>query len=146
MGDPLAGKIRFSSYCEPPLAARKYKVGAQQTVTESHGRANQGAPLWAYPFTVNFEFVVGGPRFALNPTDIYSVYPPESSTGNFATCLPHIVFTRRTIPWERKFFPGSPQHQPWMALLLFSAEEGKEGTGIPKIQPRKVNDLFDKNE
>ncbi|MFZ0792466.1 MAG: hypothetical protein WAM65_01770, partial [Candidatus Korobacteraceae bacterium] len=92
MSDPVFGKIRFSSFCQPPLAPATYKLEVRQTVTTL-----QPAPF-ACP---DFEFSVAGPRFALNPADIYSVYPPESSTGNFASTLPHVVFTRRTIPWER---------------------------------------------
>lgn len=134
MGDPVSGEIRFSSYCQPPLTAPTYKVVVQQTVTQ----------LQPEPFAApDFEFAVAGPRFALNPADIYSVYPPEGSTGDFARSLPHVVLTRRTIPWERKMAPDSPVCRPWMALLLLSAEGGNEGTGIPKSEPRKVSDLFD---
>jgi hypothetical protein len=122
------GKIQFSSYWRAPLEADTYKLTVQQTVKQLTGT----------PFTpVNFEFVVGGPRFALNPADIYSVYPPEGSSGDFERSLPHIVFARPTIPWERKL--SSLPHQPWMALLLFSAADG-----IPEIEPRKVRDLLQK--
>lgn len=133
MSDPVFGKIRFSSFCQPPLAPATYKLEVRQTVTTL-----QPAPF-ACP---DFEFSVAGPRFALNPADIYSVYPPESSTGNFASTLPHVVFTRRTIPWERTITSTSPVERPWMALLLLSTEGGQEGTVIPKIEPRKVRDLM----
>jgi hypothetical protein len=130
--DPVSGHILFSRYARSPLDPGKYKVVVRQTVTELH----------ADPLKADFEFVVDGPRFALNPADIYSVYPPEGSTGDFERSLPHVVFARRTVPWERKISSASPDHQPWMALLLLSAEDGKEGTGIPKIEPRKVRDLI----
>jgi hypothetical protein len=131
--ETISGDIRFSRYWRSPLEAGNYKVVVQQTVAEL-----QGAPVPAAPFTsVDFEFVVSGPRFALNPADIYSVYPPEGATGEFDRSLPHIVFGRPTIPWERKLATASPDHQPWMALLLFSPEDG-----IPKIEPRKVRNLI----
>jgi hypothetical protein len=134
---PVSGKIRFSRYARSPLEPGKYKVVVGQTVTELHAGSSAADPFTA----VDFEFVVEGPRYVLNPADIYSVYPPEGSTGDFERSLPHVVFARRTVPWERKISSASPDHQPWMALLLFSAEDGDNGTGIPKIEPRKVRDL-----
>ena len=139
MADGTAsGRIRFSRYWRAPLEAGEYKIVVQQSVTELHE-----APEPAGRFTpVNYDFVVNGPRFALNPADIYSVYPPEGATGDFERSLPHIVFARPTIPWERRISTASPDHEPWMALFLFSAEDGPHGTGIPKIEPRKVRDLI----
>src|ERR1700722_3311831 len=136
--DTVSGGIRFSRYWRAPLEAGEYKVVVQQTVTELHE-----VPEPAALFTpINYDFVVNGPRFSLNPTDIYSVYPPEGATGDFERSMPHIVFGRPTIPWERRISPASPDHQPWMTLLLFSAEDADKGTGIPKIEPRKVRDLI----
>jgi DNA uptake protein ComE-like DNA-binding protein len=134
--------IRFSSYCRLPLAPGEYKVAVHQTVIELQTKKLQESEL-PVPFTrPDFEFAVAGPRFALNPADIYSVYPPEGSTGAFANSLPHIVFTRRTIPWERPI-PSWPEGRPWMALLLLSAEDFNDEDGkFPKIEPRQVSDLL----
>jgi hypothetical protein len=129
--ETISGKIRFSRCWQATLDAKPYTLVVEQRVAEL-----QGAPL---PSPVSYEFVVSGPRFALNPADIYSVYPPEGATGDFKSSLPHIVFARPTIPWERKVSSASPGHRPWMALLLFSAEDG-----VPAIEPRKVRDLFEK--
>jgi len=136
--ESVSGNIRFSRYWRAPLEAREYKIVVQQTVTELQVDAVPAAPFTP----VNFDFVVSGPRFGLNPADIYSVYPPEGSTGDFERSLPHIVFTRPTIPWERRASSASPDHQPWMALLLFSAEDGNMGADLPIIEPRKVRDLI----
>jgi len=143
MGDLVSGGIRFSRYCRLPLTAGNYNVVVHQEVKELHAAdpVTKADPADAFA-PINFEFVVDGPRFALNPADIYSVYPPEGSTGDYEYSLPHVVLTRRTIPWERKIASTFPDHQPWMALLLFSAGDGTQGTGIPKIEPRKVSDLF----
>jgi hypothetical protein len=136
--ETVSGNIRFSRYWRPPLEAGEYKIVVQQTVTEL-----QVDPVPAAPFTpVNYDFVVSAPRFGLNPADIYSVYPPEGSTGDFERSLPHIVFTRPTIPWERRVSSASPDRRPWMALLLFSVEDGNVGTDIPIIVPRTVRDLI----
>ncbi len=132
--DLVAGNVRFSRYWRAPIEAGEYKIAVQQTVAELQESAKPAAPFTA----AAFDFVVSGPRFALNPADIYSVYPPEGATGDFERSLPHIVLSRPTIPWERRLSPTSPDHQPWMALLLFSAKDG-----IPAIEPRKVRDLVE---
>ena len=138
--ETTSGRIRFSRYWRAPLEAGEYKVVVGQTVAELHEVADPAAPF----SSVNYDFVVNGPRFALNPADIYSIYPPEGATGDFASSMPHIVFARPTIPWERRLSSGAPDHQPWMALLLFSGEDGDRETGIPRIEPRKVRDLIQK--
>jgi len=132
--DPVSEGIRFSSYCLPPLLPGDYKVEVRQEVTA----------LQSKPFEIPaFEFAVAGPRFGLNPADIYSVYPPKGSTGAYGGSLPHAVFTRRTIPWERRL-ASWPEGRPWMALLLLSAEDFKdEDNKFPNIEPRIVDDLFD---
>lgn len=135
---PVSGGIRFSSYCLPPLAAGEYKVAVWQTVAELKTAELPGQ--FAPP---DFEFSVAGPRFALNPADIYSVYPPEGSVGKYAGSLPHVVFMRRTIPWERQI-ASWPAERPWMALFLLGEEDFKDEDGkFPRIVPRKVSDLFD---
>jgi hypothetical protein len=79
------------------------------------------------PYASKLTFTVEGPRFTLNPGDIHSVYPPVNETGRFDNALPHVVFTRRTLPWERKLDGIPPQlgkaFPPWMALLLLQEEE-----------------------
>ena len=136
MAAPIPGTIRFHQKCEPPLKGGKYTVEVRQTVKELANKdfSNAGA----------FSFAVGGPRFSLAPADIYCVYPPDGAAGDFADSLPHIVFTRRTIPWERNLQPGNSAmpDRPWMALLLLSAEDGVDGKEIPPIVPRNVSDLI----
>ncbi len=133
-----SGTIRFHQWCEPPLPEDDYEVVVEQKVTEF---GDEKIPAGKFSFTV------AGPRFALNPAEIYCVYPPESSSGDFANSLPHIVFTRRTIPWERNLRAGSlPAFDaPWMALLLLS-EEDFEHNKFPKIEPRTVENLCDEEQ
>jgi hypothetical protein len=72
-------------------------------------------------------FAVDAPRFTLNPNDIHSVYPPSNQTGGFDNSLPHVVFTRRTLPWERTVDGQPPRlgqaFAPWMGLLLVQEDE-----------------------
>lgn len=130
------GEIIFSQACLPPLLPGKYKVTVEQKVQE----------IRPEPFETSQEFFVAGPRFSLNPSDVYSVYPPANQTGSFGNSLPHIVFTRRTIPWERTMDGQSPvETNPcsWLALLMVSDSDFESGQETPKIEARKVEELLE---
>ncbi len=137
------GQIQFHQWCEPPLETGDYTLTVNQDVTELGGEGS---------YKDEFRFSVAGPRFALNPADVYSVYPPKGQTGDFANTLPHLVFTRRTLPWERTLVPGPRKRKPvvdrrpWMALLVFSAQDfatqsSPEGV-FPDVKSRKVGELI----
>jgi hypothetical protein len=128
------GRIRFHQWCRPPLDPGDYKIRVTQTVT---------ALERPKPFSGEFSFSVAGPRFSLNPSEIYCVYPPKGHIGDFANSLPHVVFTRRTLPWERNLHPGAPPEadKTWMAILLFSAADFSDGK-FPQPKALKVRDLL----
>lgn len=65
---------------------------------------------------------VSGPRFFLSEDDVKEYYPPSKASGNFSFILPHIVFNKRVLPWER-ILDDEASSLPWMALLVF--EEGE---------------------
>ena len=67
-------KIEFFEACLPPLPLGDYSVKIEQALKEV--RVDK-------PFTTSLEFSVAGPRFALNPADVYAVYPPANQTGDF---------------------------------------------------------------
>jgi hypothetical protein len=128
------GQIQFHQWCKPPLEPRDYTVDVTHAVAE----------LRDTPFTNQFKFSVAGPRFSLDPSEIYCVYPPKGHIGDFANSLPHVVFTRRTLPWERSLVPGPrkpPDKLPWMALLVLGAADFSDGT-FPEIKQRKVGELL----
>ena len=80
-------------------------------------------------------FTVQGPQIDLPAGDVVSVFPPANATGEFANDLPHIVFSKRVMPWERKL-SKEVRNTPWMALLSFSENEllngvNKETLSIP---------------
>ena len=133
----FSGKIEFLEACLPPLPLGDYSVKIEQALKEV--RAGK-------PFTTSLEFSVAGPRFALNPADVYAVYPPANQTGDFGNTLPHIVFTRRTLPWERTLDgtqPDAAKPCPWMALLVCSdAEFIAAGWPLPEVASRKVGELL----
>jgi hypothetical protein len=127
------GQIQFHQWCEPPLEPGDYTVDVTQSVTELDAA-----------FKNELAFSVAGPRFSLNPSEIYSVYPPKGHVGDFANALPHIVFTRRTLPWERSVHPGqreSGDKLPWMALLVFSAADFPDDK-FPEITLRSIAELI----
>jgi hypothetical protein len=134
MTDQEYGTIKFFQACLPPLFPGDYNVRVDQTVQQ----------IRPEPFRTDLDFSVAGPRFSLNPLDIYSVYPPANQKGNFSNSLPHIVFTRRTLPWERTMDGTEPDNEnpcPWLALVLLGDSDFKEGK-ISEIKTRKVGELL----
>jgi hypothetical protein len=119
-----AGQIQFVEACHPPLVAGEYRVGMSQSIRESE---DSPVPWNSDPYISQLAFSVDAPRFTLNPADIHSVYPPVNATGNFDNALPHVVFTRRTLPWERTLDGKPPEFgkpfPPWVALLLLTEDE-----------------------
>jgi len=112
----LKGEIRFFQSCIPSLPAGDYRIAVEQTLQMGE-RARYNEELM---------FTVAGPRFSLAPSDVYSVYPPRDETGAYDNALPHIVFTRKTIPWERTI-DGKAQDlnapYPFAALLVVSDKD-----------------------
>ncbi len=119
-----AGQIQFVEACHPPLVAGEYTVGMRQLIKESKAAV---VPWNSDPYASTLDFSVDAPRFTLDPAAIHSVYPPVNETGRFDNSLPHVVFTRRTLPWERTLDTRPPElgkaFPPWLGLLLL--EEGE---------------------
>lgn len=68
-------------------------------------------------------FEIQGPRFCLEQTDIHGFFPPPNSSGKFSTCLPHVLFNKVALPWERDLQITSGFRSPWLALLCLDQEE-----------------------
>lgn len=121
-----SGEVRFYDNYEAPLEAGDYSIAATQHVQNTpDGLAPKGQPL-------NRDIPAGGPaqqlftvvapRFRLDPADVQSVFPPDSGSGTFDQNLPHVVLTKRGLPWERYLVEGN-KTTPWLAVLLFSPDE-----------------------
>ena len=118
------GQIQFVEACHPPLVAGEYHAGMRQLIKESK---DAPVPWNSDPYASDVTFSVDAPRFTLDPAAIHSVYPPANERGRFDNALPHVVFTRRTLPWERTLDGKPPEwgkaFPPWMGILLL--EEGE---------------------
>ena len=122
--------VEFIQYDIPPLKSGEYTLSVTQTV-------NQPAPN--DKFEASRQFAVVGERFSIDPAEIESVFPPPLATGEFADSLPHVAFSRRTLPWERTSV-ASDISAPWLAVLLFDEDQA------PEPQQRTAADLFPKGE
>lgn len=106
--------IRLTDLCKPALMEGRYEIEA--TVDADVGEKIH--------FTEKKEIVVSSRRFRLLPDEIYSVYPPADGSGEYGGCIPHVVFNRDTIPWEREMFRDTQGKScPWMMLLLLAEGE-----------------------
>lgn len=126
------GSVRFYNNSIPPLKSGSYQITVAQEIVDPSGKNSSELP--ATPFIQNQAFDVRGPRFRLDPLDVFSVYPPGSSVGEFGDLLPQIVLTRRTLPWERSIGPNTPDSVPWLALLVLDEGEILDG-GDPEANP-----------
>lgn len=121
------GDIQFFDNFMPPLVDGTYKL----TVTQDIQDANTGQSLPGQPYLLEQYFQVQGPRFTLDPTLVYSTFPPPNSLADYRGVMPHIVLGSRTLAWERTIDGELPAtvgqsnypNQPWLALLLFDEEE-----------------------
>jgi hypothetical protein len=119
-----AGQIQFIQACHPPLVAGEYKAGMRQVIKEAEDAA---VPWNSDPYLSDLVFAVDAPRFTFNTSDIHSVYPPVNSSGSFNNSLPHVVFARRTLPWERTLDGKPPEFgqafPAWLGILLLTEDE-----------------------
>ncbi|MEZ4927352.1 MAG: hypothetical protein R3A50_13825 [Saprospiraceae bacterium] len=121
--------IGFINRLAPPLKAGKYQISVESVFGKDK------LPLPETYGTAQKLIQVGGKRFGFDATDIDSVYPPANGVGEYDTAVPHIVFHRKGIPWERSTSDGHDAC-PWLGLLIFDQNDP-----APKIQEMKLADL-----
>jgi hypothetical protein len=125
--------ITFIDACPPPLPDGDYQISVGQEITWK----DNTAPV---KFSSSYDFSIFGPRFTLDPAEIQSVFPPPNHLGHFQRYLPHLVFARRSLPWERTItgqIPSKPYY-PWMWLLTMPEDEANQAP----LQTVKVGDVF----
>lgn len=63
---------------------------------------------------------ITAPRLRFDDEDeVHASFPPAGGAANYHYTLPHLVFKRRALPWERKVGASSP----WLALIVLSEAE-----------------------
>ncbi|WP_127529485.1 hypothetical protein [Paenibacillus kobensis] len=115
-------KVTFIENHLPPLEAGEYQVTVDQEVRLT-GRENVHET-----FRSTARFAVLGERFRIDPAEIDSYFPPAGGQGEYYNVLPHIVLSRRTLPWERSVYKAAAagSDRPvlsWLALLLFDHDD-----------------------
>ncbi len=104
-------------------------------------------------------FVVQGPQFSIDPTEIHAMSPANNANGDFTEELPAVILENPVLPWERQI--NTDKNIPWVALLVFKPDELdidpsthspiitstvqdflKAETGVvkPVIDPSKISD------
>jgi hypothetical protein len=129
--EPVEGTANFIQHNLPGLDAGAYMLKVSQTVSTQ-----------ATPLENTYFFAVQSPRFTLNATDVYAMFPPDLAEGEFDNTLPHIVLTNRTLPWQRYPTTEAPDREfpdrkhdrdipTWLAVLLFDADDEQAYPDIP---------------
>ena len=142
---PQGGKIEFVEFHTPGLADGDYTLTVTQTIKAIEQISKNQNIDEKFP-AATFRFSILGPRFNLDPQVITSVFPPAGSLGDYSNALPHIVFNRSTLPWERtaikKDDPGKPKEEEtrvsWLALLLFEEKELASPPPAPETAKESV--------
>lgn len=137
-----AEQITFYSYWLPTLAPGEYTVTVTPTLKTG------ATPLATQSVTETFH--VGGPRYALTGSEAYSCYPAPGQIGQLYDTLPHIVFDRCTLPWERTIDGSDPTlpHDPWLALILLTDADfvHEIEKRVPPVVPRTLAEVLKHNE
>lgn len=112
-------RIGLASQLKPGLTAGVYTLEARQ---ESTIPGSTVEPAF-------FSFRCGADPLCMPQSDVYSVYPPRDAFGTFERVLPNLVFTNKTLPWERDV--AKAEKLPWLALLLFDETEDAAVRSLP---------------
>src|SRR5262245_40097740 len=138
MGDPItatAEEITFYSYWLPALGPGAYSVTVTPTLKADVIKEKVTSTVALGASDVTETFHVGGPRYMLTCSEAYSCYPAPGQIGKFHETLPHIVFDRCTLPWERTIDGGDPTvpHDPWLALILLADSDFPVEKRVPPV-------------
>jgi hypothetical protein len=129
------GQIVFYDNSIPGLEAGDYVINIAQRIHPT------SSVVIDESYVASQGFSVTAPRYTLPPEDIFSVFPPEDAQGIFDQFLPHVVLTKRDLPWERDVFKtDGPSQVPWLAVLLFVEGEanGLLAPNVPNWTPNRT--------
>jgi hypothetical protein len=111
-----ANTIRFDGYHLPGLQAGVDKLQATLAITLN------ATGLHEQFVSPELTVQVSCPRFIFSPAEIYAVFPPRDSFGEWDNVLPHVELMPSTLPWQRKS-GASDRTVPWLALILLQEDE-----------------------
>lgn len=137
-------QVVFYDFFQPPLESGDYVVSVRQRVW-----GGTGAQAFDETFRGNVTFAVQGARFSIPPSYVQGVFPPPGAQGEYGNVLPHMVFTARTLPWQRDLGITPPQPEgeedapasieyPWLGVLVFD-----ENDPIPEPVQGTLRDLLE---
>jgi hypothetical protein len=113
-----SGSITFISFDKPGITDGVYDL----SVSQSFQVASEG--IKSGDTERKIKIAALGPRFSLEPQLVTGKFPPDKSIGEYYTVLPHIIFKRSILPWERRISQAPAYADaPWLALLLFTKDE-----------------------
>lgn len=135
-------QVVFYDFFQPPLESGDYVVSVRHRVW-----GGTGAQAFDETFRGSVTFAVQGARFSIPPSYVQGVFPPQGAQGEYGNALPHVVFTARTLPWQRDLGiapppPGEDEdappsiEYPWLGILVFD-----EGDPIPETVQGTLRDL-----
>lgn len=107
------GFTQFYDYDLPGLPAGTYQISVTQALPN--------AATEHFSQTVTQTFVAQGPQFSLDASEVHAQFPASNANGDFSEVLPNIMLENPKLPWERAL--TSDPKVPWMALLVFRADE-----------------------
>lgn len=123
-GEPQADAFWLCDAYQPGLKAGRYRFVASQNIEV--GAKEQ------HHYYSDQTFIVNGPRFHIDPSDIHAYFPPQNSSADYTNILPHLVFRKRGLPWERDLGASQSQPEPWLALILVSEAEWRAAGMNPR--------------
>ncbi|MEA2719720.1 MAG: hypothetical protein QOJ39_1584 [Candidatus Eremiobacteraeota bacterium] len=113
------GTITFSNFNEPPMESGRYDA-----TLEHHVASTDSSNAFDETFALDASFLVQGVRFAIPPGYVNMQFPPPNAQGEYDNVIPHIVFTARTLPWQRDAqAENDGTLYPWLALLTFDVAD-----------------------
>lgn len=132
----LSANVVFVENHLPGLESGDYTMAVKQEISGS----GKGGDV-KDEFSTTKQFSVLGERFVLGADKIYSSFPANDHQGDFSNCLPHLVFSGATFPWQRGLGEKCDKNFPWIGLLVFAQEEAPDlkqitlgsfrGSGLP---------------
>ena len=119
------GETRFvQDYAAFPTG--KYTVGVQHAVDDN------GTALNTYGSDDMATVQVSASQYTLGTTEIKQAYPATGDNGPYEGTIPHIVFTKKSLPWQWRIMAEKPtdadelaifNKATWMFPMLLSADE-----------------------